>query len=124
STVQSYGGSEFEFVTDYMEHDQDTDGGYAPPSKDDYKHGTSKETMGLDNGDEGDEIDEDEDGDDEHHNDLEEDEDEEDDDGGVILRIQGRTTSIYNLLGRPGDSFVPFQHPLLMGPSSSRVIST
>ncbi|GKB29331.1 hypothetical protein Tco_0868732 [Tanacetum coccineum] len=39
-------------------------------------------------------------------------------------RRQGRTTSIYNLLGRSGDSSVPFQHPLLMEPSSSRAIST
>nr|GEV63223.1 E3 ubiquitin-protein ligase UPL2-like [Tanacetum cinerariifolium] len=218
STVQAFGGSEF--VTDDMEHDQDIDGGYAPPSEDDYMHETSEETRGLDNGlgsveirfeiqpdiresldedeedmsgDEGDEIDEDEDGDDGGRNDLEEDEehhlphpdtdqddheiedefdedmieeedeDEEDDDGGVILRLgegmnginvldhievfgrdhsfpndtlhvmpvevfgsrrQGRTTSIYNLLGRSGDSSVPFQHPLLMEPSSSRAIST
>ncbi|GJW93909.1 hypothetical protein Tco_0173581 [Tanacetum coccineum] len=172
STVQAYGGSEF--ITDDMEHDQDTNGGYAPPSEDDYMHGTSKETRGLDNGDEGDEIDKNEDGDDEGCNDLEEDkfdqdmieeedEDEEDDDGRVILRldegmnginvldhievfgrdhtfsndtlhvmpvevfgsrIQGHTTSIYNILGRSGDSSVPFQHPLLMDPSSSRAIST
>ncbi|GJW28728.1 E3 ubiquitin protein ligase UPL2-like protein [Tanacetum coccineum] len=172
STVQAYGGSKF--ITDDMEHDQDTNGGYAPPSEDDYMHGTSEETKGLDNGDEGDEIDEDEDGDDEGHNDLEEDEfdqdiieeedeDEEDDDGGVILRldegmnginvldhievfgrdhsfsndtlhvmlvevfgsrIQGHTTSIYNTVGRSGDSSVPFQHPLLMDPSSSHAIST
>ncbi|GKD31215.1 hypothetical protein Tco_1241993, partial [Tanacetum coccineum] len=87
STVQAFGGSEF--VTDDMEHDQDIDGGYAPPSEDDYMHETSEETRGLDNGlgsveirfeiqpdiresldedeedmsgDEGDEIDEDEDG--------------------------------------------------------------
>ncbi|GKC59683.1 hypothetical protein Tco_1087281 [Tanacetum coccineum] len=33
STVQAYGGSEL--VTDDMEHDQDIDGGYAPPSEDD-----------------------------------------------------------------------------------------
>ncbi|GKE43547.1 hypothetical protein Tco_1470831, partial [Tanacetum coccineum] len=48
STVQAFGGSEF--VTDDMEHDQDIDGGYAPPSEDDYMHETSEETRGLDNG--------------------------------------------------------------------------
>ncbi|GKC54206.1 hypothetical protein Tco_1076951 [Tanacetum coccineum] len=162
SAVQAYGGSEF--VIDDMEHDQDIDEGYAPPSEDDILD-EDEEDM---SGDEGDEIDEDEDGDDEGRNDLEEDEehhlphpdtdqddheienefdediieeedkDEEDDDGGVILRLgegmnginvfdhvevfgrdhsfpndtlhvmpvevfgsrfQGRTTSIYNLLG-------------------------
>ncbi|KAI3685801.1 hypothetical protein L6452_35059 [Arctium lappa] len=218
STVQAYGGSEA--VTDDMEHDQDIDGGFAPPSEDDYMHETSEDARGLENGlgsvgirfeiqpdiresldeddedmsgDEGDEVDEDEDGEDEGHNDLEEDEvhhlphpdtdqddheiedefdedmveeedeDDEDDDGGVILRLgegmnginvldhievfgrdhsfsndslhvmpvevfgsrrQGRTTSIYNLLGRSGDSSVPSQHPLLMEPSSSRVVSS
>ncbi|KAK4359158.1 hypothetical protein RND71_021387 [Anisodus tanguticus] len=34
-------------------------------------------------------------------------------------RRQGRTTSIYNLLGRGGDSVAPSQHPLLVEPSSS-----
>ncbi|CAK7347286.1 unnamed protein product [Dovyalis caffra] len=34
-------------------------------------------------------------------------------------RRQGRTTSIYNLLGRSGDSAAPSRHPLLIGPSSS-----
>ncbi|XP_016486388.2 LOW QUALITY PROTEIN: E3 ubiquitin-protein ligase UPL2-like [Nicotiana tabacum] len=34
-------------------------------------------------------------------------------------RRQGRTTSIYNLLGRNGDSTAPSQHPLLVEPSSS-----
>ncbi|GKB29329.1 hypothetical protein Tco_0868730 [Tanacetum coccineum] len=33
STVQAYGGSEF--VIDDMKHDQDINGGYAPPSEDD-----------------------------------------------------------------------------------------
>ncbi|XP_021903500.1 E3 ubiquitin-protein ligase UPL1-like [Carica papaya] len=33
-------------------------------------------------------------------------------------RRQGRTTSIYSLLGRTGDNAVPTQHPLLSGPSS------
>ncbi|XP_073276047.1 E3 ubiquitin-protein ligase UPL2-like [Primulina huaijiensis] len=33
-------------------------------------------------------------------------------------RRQGRTTSIYNLLGRSGDSTAPSQHPLLAEPSS------
>ncbi|XP_062098638.1 E3 ubiquitin-protein ligase UPL2-like [Humulus lupulus] len=32
-------------------------------------------------------------------------------------RRQGRTTSIYNLLGRTGENAVPSQHPLLVGPS-------
>ncbi|CAI9266412.1 unnamed protein product [Lactuca saligna] len=215
STVQTYGGSEA--VTDDMEHDQDIDGGFAPPSEDDYMHENSEDARGLENGlgsvgirfeiqpdiresldeddedmsgDEGDEVDEDED---DGHNDLEEDEvhhlphpdtdqddheiedefdedmieeedeDDEDDDGGVILRLgegmnginvldhievfgrdhsfsndtlhvmpvevfgsrrQGRTTSIYNLLGRSGDSSVASQHPLLMEPSSSRAVSS
>ncbi|KAJ9560583.1 hypothetical protein OSB04_005743 [Centaurea solstitialis] len=218
TTVQTYGGSEA--VTDDMEHDQDIDGGFAPPSEDDYMHETSEDARGLENGlgsvgirfeiqpdiresldeddedmsgDEGDEVDEDEDGEDEGHNDLEEDEvhhlphpdtdqddheiedefdedmieeedeDDEDDDGGVILRLgegmnginvldhievfgrdhsfnndslhvmpvevfgsrrQGRTTSIYNLLGRSGDSSGPSQHPLLLEPSSSRLVSS
>ncbi|KAL1540220.1 HECT-type E3 ubiquitin transferase [Salvia divinorum] len=34
-------------------------------------------------------------------------------------RRQGRTTSIYNLLGRNGDTNVPSQHPLLVEPHSS-----
>lgn len=34
-------------------------------------------------------------------------------------RRQGRTTSIYNLLGRAGDTSAPSQHPLLVEPSSS-----
>ncbi|XP_051123521.1 E3 ubiquitin-protein ligase UPL2-like isoform X2 [Andrographis paniculata] len=33
-------------------------------------------------------------------------------------RRQGRTTSIYNLLGRNGDNTAPSQHPLLVEPSS------
>ncbi|KAI3760741.1 hypothetical protein L1987_51140 [Smallanthus sonchifolius] len=218
STVQTYGGSEA--ATDYMEHDQDIDGGFAPPSEDDYMHDTSEETRRLENGlgsveirfeiqpdiresldeddedmsGDGDEVNEDEDGDDDEQNDLEEDEvhhhlphpdtdqddheiedefdediieeedeDDEDDDGGILLRLgegmnginvldhievfgrehsfnndtlhvmpvevfgsrrQGRTTSIYNLLGRSGDGSVPFQHPLLMEPSSSRAVSS
>ncbi|CAI9116114.1 OLC1v1017183C2 [Oldenlandia corymbosa var. corymbosa] len=36
-------------------------------------------------------------------------------------RRQGRTTSIYNLLGRSGDITVPSQHPLLVEPSSSQL---
>jgi E3 ubiquitin-protein ligase HUWE1 len=36
-------------------------------------------------------------------------------------RRQGRTTSIYNLLGRGGDSAAPSRHPLLVGPSSSNL---
>ncbi|KAK6160913.1 hypothetical protein DH2020_004294 [Rehmannia glutinosa] len=34
-------------------------------------------------------------------------------------RRQGRTTSIYNLLGRSGESAAPSQHPLLVEPHSS-----
>ncbi|KAJ7965883.1 E3 ubiquitin-protein ligase UPL1-like [Quillaja saponaria] len=34
-------------------------------------------------------------------------------------RRQGRTTSIYSLLGRTGDSATPSRHPLLVGSSSS-----
>lgn len=34
-------------------------------------------------------------------------------------RRQGRTTSIYNLLGRSGDTSVPSQHPLLVEPHAS-----
>ncbi|GAA0152832.1 ubiquitin-protein ligase [Lithospermum erythrorhizon] len=219
-TVQSFGGSEA--VTDDMEHDQDIDGGFAPPSEDDYMHDNSEDSRALENslnsggirfeiqpdaqqnideededddedddddmsGDEGDDVDEDE-GDDHngleeedemHHlphpdtdqddNDMEEDEfdeevmegeDEEDEDeeDGVILRLgegmnginvfdhievlgrehslnsetlhvmpvevfgsrrQGRTTSIYNLLGRGGESTAPTVHPLLQEPSMS-----
>ena len=100
STDQAYGRSES--ITGDMEHDQDIDCGFAPPSEDDYMDETSEETRGLDNGlgsveirfeiqpdfhesldedekdmsgDEGDEIDQDKDGDDEGRNDLEEDED-------------------------------------------------
>ncbi|XP_071741749.1 E3 ubiquitin-protein ligase UPL2-like [Rutidosis leptorrhynchoides] len=39
-------------------------------------------------------------------------------------RRQGRTTSIYNLLGRSGDGSVQSQHPLLIEPSSSRAASS
>ncbi|XP_059637615.1 E3 ubiquitin-protein ligase UPL2-like [Cornus florida] len=38
-------------------------------------------------------------------------------------RRQGRTTSIYNLLGRTGDSSAPSRHPLLVEPSSSNTAS-
>uniref|UniRef100_A0A251J556 HECT-type E3 ubiquitin transferase n=1 Tax=Manihot esculenta TaxID=3983 RepID=A0A251J556_MANES len=38
-------------------------------------------------------------------------------------RRQGRTTSIYSLLGRNGDTAVPSRHPLLAGPSASRSAS-
>lgn len=34
-------------------------------------------------------------------------------------RREGRTTSIYSLLGRTGDNVTPSRHPLLLGPSSS-----
>ncbi|KAK2376185.1 E3 ubiquitin-protein ligase UPL1 [Trifolium repens] len=34
-------------------------------------------------------------------------------------RRPGRTTSIYNLLGRTGDTAIPSRHPLLVDPSSS-----
>nr|GEV06544.1 probable 26S proteasome non-ATPase regulatory subunit 3 [Tanacetum cinerariifolium] len=37
-------------------------------------------------------------------------------------RRQGHTTSIYNLLGRAGDTSAPSQHPLLVEPSSSRPV--
>ncbi|KAJ4837727.1 hypothetical protein Tsubulata_038110 [Turnera subulata] len=37
-------------------------------------------------------------------------------------RRQGRTTSIYNLLGRNGDSAAPSRHPLLVGPSSPQLV--
>ncbi|GJR06729.1 E3 ubiquitin protein ligase UPL2-like protein [Tanacetum coccineum] len=92
STVQAYGG--FEFVTYDMEHDQDIDEGYAPPSEDDYMHKTSEETRGLDNGlaslaTSGHNDQDDHEIEDEFDKDMieEEDEDEEDDDGGVILRL-------------------------------------
>jgi E3 ubiquitin-protein ligase HUWE1 len=39
-------------------------------------------------------------------------------------RRPGRTTSIYNLLGRTGDNSTPSRHPLLVGPSSSFQQST
>lgn len=218
STLQSFGGSEA--VTDDMEHDQDMDGGFAPPSEDDFMHGNSEDSRALENslnsggirfeiqpdaqqnieddddeeddddddmsGDEGDDVDEDEEGDEEHNgleedemhhlphaesdqddNDMEEDEfdeevmegedeDDEDEEDGVILRLgegmnginvfdhievlgrehslnsetlhvmpvevfgsrrQGRTTSIYNLLGRGSDGIAPTVHPLLLEPS-------
>ncbi|XP_043712175.1 E3 ubiquitin-protein ligase UPL1-like isoform X2 [Telopea speciosissima] len=213
--VQASGSSES--LTDDMEHDRDTDGGFAPGAEDDFMHENSGEAGGIENGidsvglrfdishnvqdnigdedddeemsgDDGDEGDEDEDEDDEEHNDLEEDgvhhmshgdtdqddheidedefdedvleeEDEDDeDDEGVILRLeeginginvfdhievfgrgnnfpndtlhvmpvevfgsrrQGRTTSIYNLLGRSADHGAPSQHPLLMEPPSA-----
>ncbi|GJU33494.1 neutral ceramidase [Tanacetum coccineum] len=53
-------------------------------------------------------------------------EDEDDDDGGVILRLDEGMNGI-NVLDYVevfGDTSVPFQHPLLMEPSSSRAIST
>ncbi|GKD31056.1 neutral/alkaline nonlysosomal ceramidase, partial [Tanacetum coccineum] len=59
-----------------------------------------------------------------------EDEDEEDDDGGVILRLDEGMNDInvldyVEVFGRDhSDTSVPFQHPLLMEPSSSRAIST
>lgn len=219
NTAQTYGGSED--ITEDMEHDQDYDGTFAPPSEDDYMHENSDDARGLENGldtvgirfeiqadvqenldedddedmsgDEGEEVDEeddDEDGDDEEHNHLDdevhhlqhpdtdqddheideddfdeevmededEDEDDDDDEEGVILRLgdgmnginmfdhievfgrdqnfsnelhvmpvevfgsrrQGRTTSIYNLLGRTGDSSASTQHPLLVEPASSQ----
>ncbi|XP_076899559.1 E3 ubiquitin-protein ligase UPL2-like [Bidens hawaiensis] len=213
---------EIEPATDDMEHDQENDGSFVPPSEDDYMHETSDNTRVVENGfdsvgitfeiqpdsqesldedDEdmsGDERDEDEeeeeeeeDGDEEENNDLEDevhhlphldtdqddneideddfdedmneeedddDEDEDDGDGGgrVILglseemnginvldhievlgrdngfpndtfhmmpvevfgsRRQGRTTSIYNILGRSPDTSAPAQHPLLVDPS-------
>ncbi|XP_057442422.1 E3 ubiquitin-protein ligase UPL1-like [Lotus japonicus] len=39
-------------------------------------------------------------------------------------RRPGRTTSIYSLLGRTGDSTIPSRHPLLVEPSSSSHAST
>ncbi|XVE60630.1 hypothetical protein DITRI_Ditri05aG0143100 [Diplodiscus trichospermus] len=38
-------------------------------------------------------------------------------------RRQGRTTSIYSLLGRSGENSAPSRHPLLLGPSSLRSAS-
>ncbi|XWS25402.1 hypothetical protein CRYUN_Cryun27aG0065300 [Craigia yunnanensis] len=38
-------------------------------------------------------------------------------------RRQGRTTSIYSLLGRSGENSAPTRHPLLLGPSSLRSAS-
>lgn len=38
-------------------------------------------------------------------------------------RRHGRTTSIYSLLGRNGDSAAPLQHPLLVDPSSLHPVS-
>ncbi|KAK9080849.1 hypothetical protein SSX86_000608 [Deinandra increscens subsp. villosa] len=226
---------ETEPATDDMEHDQENDGSFIPPSEDDYMHETSDNTRVVENGfdsveitfeiqpdsqesldeddeemsgDERDEVDEDEEeeeeeedeGDDEENNDLEdevhhhlphldtdqddneideddfdedmieEEEDDEDGDDGdgdgegrVILglseemnginmldhievfgrdngfsndtfhmmpvevfgsRRQGRTTSIYNLLGRSRNTSAPAQHPLLIDPSSSRSVSS
>lgn len=218
NAIQNLGRSEA--VTDDMDHDQDLDGGFAPPTEDDFMQETSEDMRSLENGmdtvgirfdiqprgqetpdedededeemsgDEGDEVDDDDDEDDEEHNGLEEDEvhhlphpdtdqddhdidddefdeevleeddEDEEEDDGVILRLeeginginvfdhievfgrdhafandtlhvmpvevfgsrrQGRTTSIYNLLGRGGDSAAPSRHPLLVGPSSSNL---
>ncbi|MBA0691792.1 hypothetical protein Goari_009403, partial [Gossypium aridum] len=99
--VQNYGGSEA--VTDDMEHDQDLDGGFAPAAEDDYMQETSEDARALENG--------------RDHNFADE-----------TLRVmpievfgsrrQGRTTSIYSLLGRSGENSTPSRHPLLLGPSS------
>ncbi|PQQ07730.1 E3 ubiquitin-protein ligase UPL2-like [Prunus yedoensis var. nudiflora] len=107
NAVQSFGGSEA--VTDDMEHDQDLDGGFAPANEEDYMNENSEETRGLENG-----I----------------------DTMGIRdhgfpnetlhvmpvevfgSRRQGRTTSIYSLLGRTGENAAPSRHPLLVGPLS------
>ncbi|KAF5740134.1 E3 ubiquitin-protein ligase UPL1 -like protein [Tripterygium wilfordii] len=112
NTIQNYGGSVA--VTDDMEHDQDLDRGFVPGIEDDYMQETPDDTRGIENG----------------INTV-----------GIQFEIQdnsfpsdslhvmpvelfgsrrnGRTTSIYNLLGRSGDNAAPSRHPLLVGPSSS-----
>ncbi|KAK7858644.1 e3 ubiquitin-protein ligase upl2 [Quercus suber] len=95
NAVQTYGGSEA--VTDDMEHDQDLDGSFGPATGDDYMHENSddardsfpNETL--------------------HVMPVE----------VFGSRREGRTTSIYSLLGRTGDNVTPSRHPLLLGPSSS-----
>ncbi|PPS03508.1 hypothetical protein GOBAR_AA17142 [Gossypium barbadense] len=117
--VQNYGGSEA--VTDDMEHDQDLDGSFAPAAEDDYMQETSEDARALENVDN-----EGTNGMDmfdrievfgRDHNFADE-----------TLRVmpievfgsrrQGRTTSIYSLLGRSGENSTPSRHPLLLGPSS------
>ncbi|KAJ1421330.1 Ubiquitin-associated domain [Sesbania bispinosa] len=102
--VQSYGGSEA--VTDDMEHDQDLDGSSAPANEDDYMHENSEDARDLDNGME---IDNSFPNEAFHVMPVE----------VFGSRRPGRTTSIYSLLGRNGDTTVPSRHPLLVEPSSS-----
>ncbi|TQD73794.1 hypothetical protein C1H46_040671 [Malus baccata] len=108
SVVQSFGGSVA--VTDDMEHDQDLDGGFAPANEDEYMHENSEETRGLENG-----IDTVVFGRDPGFP----------NEGRQVMpvevfgsRRQGRTTSIYSLLGRTGENATPSRHPLLVGPLS------
>ncbi|KAF7830039.1 E3 ubiquitin-protein ligase UPL1-like [Senna tora] len=129
NAIQSYGGSEA--VTDDMEHDQDLDGSFAPANDDDYMHETSENARGLENGIENvgirfdvqphgrENLDEDDDEDDEMDNTFS-------NEGLHVMPVEvfgsrrpGRTTSIYSLLGRTGDTASPSRHPLLVGPSSS-----
>ncbi|MBA0693539.1 hypothetical protein Goari_003907, partial [Gossypium aridum] len=106
NTVQNYGGTQA--VTDDVEHDQDLDGGFAPATEDHYMQETSEDARDLDSG---------------RDHSL----------ASETLRVmpvevfgsrrQGRTTSIYSLLGRSGENSAPSRHPLLLGPSSQRSVS-
>ncbi|PPS03519.1 hypothetical protein GOBAR_AA17153 [Gossypium barbadense] len=114
--VQNYGGSEA--VTDDMEHDQDLDGSFAPAAEDDYMQETSEDARALENeGTNGMDMFDRIEVFGRDHNFADE-----------TLRVmpievfgsrrQGRTTSIYSLLGRSGENSTPSRHPLLLGPSS------
>ncbi|KAM7259413.1 hypothetical protein ACFE04_015154 [Oxalis oulophora] len=98
NVAQSYGGGS-EAVTDDMEHDQDL-GGAA--NEDDYMQEIAVDTQVFSRdhnfGDEGLQV--------------------------MPLEVfdsrrQGRSTSIYSLLGRNGNGAAASQHPLLSGPTSS-----
>ncbi|KAL0693668.1 hypothetical protein Bca4012_060848 [Brassica carinata] len=107
--VENFGGSRTyvgsEDVTDDMEHDQDLDEGFAAGG-DDYMQEAAEDARGLENG-----I-----GSMDHRF---------SDETLHVMpvevfgsRRQGRTTSIYSLLGRTGDGATPSQHPLLSGSPS------
>ncbi|THG14077.1 hypothetical protein TEA_017327 [Camellia sinensis var. sinensis] len=124
-TVQNYGGSEA--VTDDVEHDQDLDGGFDPANEDDYMHETPEDTRGVENSLDTVGLEEGINGINvlDHIEVFGRDYSFANDTLHVMpvevfgSRRQGRTTSIYNLLGRTGDNTAPSQHPLLVEPSSS-----
>ncbi|KAG2391709.1 E3 ubiquitin-protein [Vigna angularis] len=106
--VRSYGGGS-EAVTDDMEHDQDLDGSFAPGNEDDYMHENSEDARDLENGMENVGLQDNSFANEAFH----------------VMPLEvfgsrrpGRTTSIYSLLGRTGDTALPSRHPLLLEPSS------